>query len=259
MKICFFDSGIGGLSILDEVSKVLPSAELFYISDDAYAPYGNQSPKVIQQRCHQLTKILIAKKVNLIVVACNTATAWGIKELRQSYPTSFVGVEPYLNIVHHMKTPPAHGKIAVITTHQTGNSQKFLDLKKKADPDNLIFLHKSKNLAQLVELAFYKGMTEQINAEIKAELEPLKPLNLSHLILGCTHYPLISSYIEQILDIECISPCSFIAQRVKNLLFTEQNTNNHKEQAIHFMSTKNNTWDKSLPSSDPRWAKFPQK
>lgn len=94
-SIGLFDSGIGGFSVLKETLKLLPGVKTYYISDDAHAPYGDKSEDYILERSQVLTKMLLEeKKVDLIVVACNTATAVAIAELRKVYPQiPFVGIE----------------------------------------------------------------------------------------------------------------------------------------------------------------------
>lgn len=219
MKIGLFDSGIGGFSILREIIKVYPSAEFYYISDAAYAPYGEKSDKLILERSIELSEILIENMVDVIVVACNTATAVAINDLRKKFDyIPFVGVEPYLNVQNKVPLLKNVAKLAVITTELTGKSKRFLDLKKKLDPLSNIDLFPSPSLAGLIEKGVKDGFSQNILIGIDNELIKVEKGDYTHLILGCTHYPLISNYIEKKLGIETISPCSFVAAQVKNIL-----------------------------------------
>lgn len=218
-KMGFFDSGIGGLSILYQVMKLIPDIECFYLSDDFYAPYGEKSSEFVLQRSRFLTTVLQAQGVELIVVACNTATAVAINNLRQEFPQlRFVGVEPYINVLNKKDISP-QAKVGVLSTTLTSQSQRFLNLKKEKDPDNRIFSYASENLAMLVEEAFIaRTLTKDIRSKIKSELAFLKKEKCDYLILGCTHYSLIKDFLEEELGVITISPCPYVAQRVFDLV-----------------------------------------
>ena len=92
--IGIFDSGSGGLSVLREILKILPEEKYFYYADNAYCPYGEKTPEFIQSRGREITDFLLGKGADIIVVACNTATAAAIATLRKEYPVKFIGMEP---------------------------------------------------------------------------------------------------------------------------------------------------------------------
>ena len=218
-KIGIFDSGIGGFSILSEILRKGIPLEIDYISDDAYAPYGGKSDSDIIARSLKLTQILLDRRCSLIVVACNTATAAAIAALRREYQnTVFVGVEPYINVLNQKTLFPEIRKAAVITTELTGNSEKFSLLKKRIDPDGNILHYSMPKLAAIVEDILESGLNRKQQIDLTEELKPLKSLNLSHLILGCTHYPLISDLIERELDVVAISTGPYVANRVCDVL-----------------------------------------
>jgi len=218
-KIGIFDSGIGGFSILTAILKQVPEVNVDYISDDVFAPYGIKSQDEIIFRSSTITKMLLERGNSLIVVACNSATAAAIHALREKFPeTEFVGVEPYINVLNHKKEFPDIRKAAVITTELTGASDKFRQLKERIDPLDKIQHIKMMNLAAIVEEILNFGYGEQQRKDLSEELRPLKTLELSHLILGCTHYPLIRTLIEKELDLITVSPGPFVAKRVENLL-----------------------------------------
>lgn len=246
-SIGLFDSGIGGFSVLKETLKLLPGVKTYYISDDAHAPYGDKSEDYILERSQVLTKMLLEeKKVDLIVVACNTATAVAIAELRKVYPQiPFVGIEPYLNIQKRYHSDDPHRRFVVLTTARTGKSEKFKKLKEMLDPDHKIDHYGMERLATLIEDAYYNGMNQNLKEEIEKDLLPLKEKNYTHVILGCTHYPLISSLIESYLKVECINPAPYVALRVQNLLLEAGKIHLPlvgKQGDFSFLSTQEGSW-----------------
>ncbi len=185
--------------------------------------------------------MLLDRGNSLIVVACNSATAAAIKALREKFPDiEFVGVEPYINVLNHKKEFPDIKKAAVITTELTGISDKFKQLKKRIDPLDKIQHIKMANLASIVEGILISGYGEQQKKDLSEELAPLKTLELSHLILGCTHYPLIRTLIEKELDLITVSPGPFVAKRVQNLL---SHRGGKPATAFSFLATISNNWE----------------
>ena len=251
-KIGLFDSGIGGFSILSELFKSLPEAEYFYISDDAHAPYGPKSDEFITNRSIEISKQLMSMGVELIVVACNTATAASIDALRSYFPNfAFVGVEPYLNAYYKIPDSLAQyeKKMMVLTTVSTGKSERFKRLKEKLDPKSEIDHYGLPNLAKIIEDFYYDPNDfNKFSKKIDDELLFLKNLNYSYAILGCTHYPLVKKQIEKSLNLKAISPCAHVANRVVNLLNVDKKEVNH-DDFFYFLSTKNNNWIKQKRGS----------
>lgn len=256
-KIGVFDSGIGGFSVLAELFNVLPEAEYFYISDDANAPYGPKSDEFITERTVAMTEELLKLGVELVVIACNTATASSIDQLREKFKgVPFVGVEPYLNAYYKMPEGVAdhEKKMMVLTTESTGKSERFKRLKERLDPNSQIDHFSLKNLARLIEEYYH---LPQHNAEIEAtfyknvedELQFLKSQNYSYAILGCTHYPLIREKIESFLKLKTISPCKHVALRVKDLTHPGEITQKHSEDIFNYLSSSNNLWSQKKRAS----------
>lgn len=238
LKVGIFDSGIGGFSILDAVLQLMPHLEIYYIADHAFAPYGEKSPVEVKERCEILTRALLEKNVDLIIVACNTATAIGIDHLRQAFSLPFVGVEPYLNVQNQL--PMEGQRPVVLTTQLMGKSERFLSLKKRLDPHERMAYYSCLNLASLIELAYEEGVTQTILSQIKDELLPLKGRSFTHAILGCTHYPLLAKPLGEFLMLETISPCSHVARRVQSLLSVSETS--EQQRQFWFMSTRNKEW-----------------
>lgn len=247
INIGLFDSGIGGFSILNELFIALPTAKYFYYSDDAYAPYGPKSDQEITNRAFAITEELLKNNVDIIVIACNTATASSVDELREKYPQlPFVGVEPYLNAYYKM--PEGEKKVMVLTTESTGKSERFKRLRSRLDPEAKIDHYSLKNLARLIEYFYYhssKSEKSEFELAVHEELSFLQNKKYTHAILGCTHYPLIANLIETDLQLKTISPCPYIASRVVALVnqLKTKKLSLDSDGNFYFYSSLNNQWE----------------
>lgn len=253
IRIGVFDSGIGGFSVLGELFKVFPEAAYYYVSDDANAPYGPKSDEFITQRAFAITQELISIGAELIVVACNTATAASIDALREKFKDiPFVGVEPYLNAYYKMPegSSESQRKMMVLTTESTGKSERFKRLKERLDPKSQIDHYSLKNLARLIEEFYYSKNTQTDSEEFQKKFEEemvfLKDQNYAFAILGCTHYPLVKDRLEKFLKLKAISPDAHVAQRVLSLMTGEGGSHSDVGKApsktFYFFSSKNNQW-----------------
>ena len=211
-----FDSGIGGMSVMAALATKI-QGPCYYVADRAYGPYGPRSKGYILERATIITQQLVQWGCQLVVVACNTATAAAIKELRQQFTIPFVGVEPYLNFLHQAALPD-DAKLGALMTPATSASEKYHLLKQRLDPTAKIQDFALPNLASLIERAVVAHYDAASVNAIKEELKPLQGRGLTHVILGCTHYPLIAALIEEFLGVTCVGPSRAIAQHTTHLL-----------------------------------------
>ncbi len=248
IKVGFFDSGNGGLGVLKASLKLLSGVTFFYIGDSAFHPYGEKSDDEILARSRKLTSLLIEKECSIIVVACNSATAVAIDQLRIDYPLiTFIGIEPYLNILSK-KDFHANDKIGVIVTKRTFNSDRLRKLKERVDQGNRLDIEYVNNLASFVERVIINK--EDINRiELKEILAPVLDKKWDYVILGCTHYPLIFSELEALLSAKCLDPAPYVAKQIKEVLHTKklltsEASGNDDPLAVsfHYMQTSQNTW-----------------
>ncbi|MBT6326549.1 MAG: glutamate racemase [Bdellovibrionales bacterium] len=252
VKIGIIDSGVGGISIFKEVHKLLPSADYYYFADDKNNPYGNKDRNDLLTFIDIAVKELLTKDIDLIIIACNTATAVAIDELRTKYSTLFVGVEPFINIINTSSELSRDDiKVGVLTTNLMKSEERFKFLLKKYDPQNKITHHVSSHLALLVENWFYADSKDKFKQKIEDELLPLKQFKYTHLILGCTHYPLIQDIIQKTLNIKTICPSSGVARRVGFLLNNVYETDHYTSSILHFYSSKKNEWKELKISKIP--------
>lgn len=211
VKIGIIDSGIGGLTILNKLLSLNLNAEFYYISDERNVPYGNKSQQFMLDNMTTMSEKLISKGVEGILIACNTATAETIDKLRQSYSTTYVGIEPYLNYINKLSNH--NDKVGLILTEATYNSERFKVLLEKLDPRQSIDIFPLKNLAKIIEKIKYRPFRELQN-KIDNEIMLLKENKLTKIILGCTHYPIIASYLEKELDVKTIDPSDYVINQL---------------------------------------------
>lgn len=242
------DSGIGGFSILSEIHSLLPGVEFFYYADDKNAPYGNLTSDQVLKHTREVVQNLIDRNVELIVLACNSATAVAIDQMRSEFQIPFVGVEPYVNVIHKQDFDFESEKIGILTTSLTGRSQRFQDLLKRFDPDKKLHSFKSPQLAYLIEELFKSGWSSELEFKIKNELKFVEESKLTHLILGCTHYPLIADYISREFRVNLISPCPHVARRVRDLLPNSDDTSK-KVTTFNFYSSAKASWEEQIFST----------
>ena len=221
--IGIFDSGIGGLSVFREIRKVLPKEKYIYYSDNAHCPYGEKSREYIIDRSREITRFLLSQGADIIVVACNTATAAAIATLREEFPIKFIGMEPAVKpAAMNTKT----GTVGVLATAGTLKADKYLNIREKWADGIKIAEHVGQGFVELVEKGQTSGPeTESIIAE---SLKPLLDEGADMIVLGCTHYPFladaISSVAEKIVperDVKVIDPAPAVARHLFEIMKQE--------------------------------------
>lgn len=226
MKIGFFDSGMGGTTVLNATKTLLPNEEYFYIADSKNCPYGEKSDDELWEIVDGNVRKLIDWGARVIVVACNTATVRCIKRLREKYPEiKFVGTEPAIRLAAQMNAK----KILVLATPATVSSERATELRNKYQkPDQEIRFLGCPGLADAVEhtLRFEnyhaQTMSNKEKAVIRKTLNGLL-LGLDYepdvVVLGCTHYPLVKSVIQEYFaDATLIDGSEGVAKMVKRLV-----------------------------------------
>lgn len=236
IKIGVFDSGEGGLSVLKEITRLLPEAEYVYYSDNAHCPYGEKSPEYIQDRARAITERLLTEGADVIVVACNTATAAAISVLRSEYSDAssqevhdrvqkltggrhdhicFIGMEP---AVKPAALGTRTGVVGVLATAGTLKGSKYLKTKESVDDQVNVFEHVGLGFVELVE----KGRLSGSEAEdvVKASLGPLLSAGADIIVLGCTHYPFLLPVLQKVAgpDIRFIDPAPAVARQLVHVL-----------------------------------------
>ncbi|HBC74389.1 MAG: glutamate racemase [Candidatus Wallbacteria bacterium GWC2_49_35] len=189
-----FDSGLGGLTVFSEIEKALPGENLIYFGDTARVPYGAKSPKIVERYTMEIVNFLEACGVKMIVIACNTSTAIAYKKVKRHIKIPVIGViEPACDIASRLS---ATRRIGVIGTKITVQSGAYPERLKAIDPKIKAFQKDCPLFVPLVE----EGMTggEIVNLVAEKYLGEFDDKGIDTLILGCTHYPLISGVISEV-------------------------------------------------------------
>ncbi|MBP3674659.1 MAG: glutamate racemase [Oscillospiraceae bacterium] len=193
--IAVFDSGVGGISVLRQLRKLMPGERYVYFGDSANAPYGTRPTEEVRALTLAAAEKLITEyPVKALVVACNTATAAAIEDLRTQYPDLIVvGIEPAVKLAadHH-----PGGNIGVMATEVTLREEKFDHLMHRFDAERTIYKIPAPGLVELVEAG--KGDSEETQLFLRQLLGPYMG-KLDALVLGCTHYPFVKHNIQAIL------------------------------------------------------------
>lgn len=236
IKIGVFDSGEGGLSVLKEITRLLPEAEYIYYSDNAHCPYGEKSPEYIQDRARAITERLLKGGADVIVVACNTATAAAISVLRSEYSDAssqevrdrvqkltsgrhdhicFIGMEP---AVKPAALGTRTGIVGVLATAGTLKGSKYLKTKESVDDQVNVFEHVGRGFVELVEEGRLSG--SEAEDVVKASLGPLLSAGADIIVLGCTHYPFLLPVLQKVAgpDIRFIDPAPAVARQLVHVL-----------------------------------------
>lgn len=189
--IGIFDSGVGGISVLKHIRQLLPHEDLLYCADSSNAPYGNKSLEFIRERSLFLTRFLVEQGAKAIVVACNTATAGAINQLRENFQLPIIGMEP---AVKPAVTATKTGVVGVLATSGTLKSAQFAALLENYGQNVRIVTQACHGLVECVE----RGELDAVStsALIARYIAPLLEAGADTIVLGCTHYPFVRPLIE---------------------------------------------------------------
>ena len=194
VTIGVFDSGVGGLSILDEALQQLPHHNYIYFADSANAPYGDKPPQWIAERSLQICRYLVEQDCSAIVVACNTATAEAIATIRSTLDIPIIGVEPGIKPAAMQSQ---NGIVGVLATETTLNSDKFNALLATL-PEHCQFIKQAgAGLVPLIEAGLIE--TPEMQALLRSHLKPIQDQGADTLVLGCTHYPFLKKMIRAVV------------------------------------------------------------
>lgn len=213
--IGILDSGLGGLSVLNEVRKALPNESIIYFGDSAWCPYGARHADEIQRRVFTVTDFLIDQGCKLIIVACNSATIAAVEALRATYPLPFVGMEPGVKPAAALTKT---GTVGVLATEASLAGEKFHRLVSNHAQGIKVITRPCPNFVELVESGELTG--HRARGIVEEETLPLIEAGADVLVLGCTHYPFLRPLIEETAGshIDIIDTGAAVAKHAANLL-----------------------------------------
>ena len=192
--VALFDSGAGGIGVLREVKKLLPSEQLLYFGDAKNAPYGEKSAQTVREIVlYHAARLL--RECKALVLACNTATAVAVADLRRLYPDrSIIGMEPALAPALSVC---AHPKILVLATAATLRQEKFALLRQKYEKTATVMALPAPDIVRLVE----QGLADspEMDAYLRTLLAPYKKAPPDAIVLGCTHFPFAKNAIRRVM------------------------------------------------------------
>lgn len=228
------DSGVGGLSVLKHLTRQLPHEHFIYFADSAHAPYGNKSAAEIQQRCFTIADTLIAQGAKALVVACNTATAAAIGSMRQHYILPMIGMEP---AVKPAAAASNNGIIGVLATTGTLHSAQFAALLEHYGQNVQVVTQACVGLVECIEQGQLN--TPHTLALLQHYCQPLMAAGADTIVLGCTHYPFVRQYIQEIVgpNVTLIDTGAAVAKRLQQVLAQRQMLNATNEAGDYVFLT----------------------
>ncbi len=215
--IGIFDSGVGGLTVVKEILKNLPKYQLIYFGDTARLPYGTKGENFVKKYSAKITDWLLQKNAKIIVVACNTSSAWASDFLKRKYKNIKI-FEVITPVIPDILTATKNKKIGIIGTPGTIKSGAYRKKLLEKDPSVKIFSQACPLLVPLVEEGL---IDDKITFEIiKKYINPLKEEGIDVLVLGCTHYPLLETIIKKVMGpkVKIINPAKVVAKEIKEYL-----------------------------------------
>lgn len=232
--IGLYDSGIGGLSILKELISHLPHHEYHYLADTLYLPYGEKSKDEVEERISSIHRFMKKnKKTDLLITACNTASALLLKSKSFSSSTRDV-IQPTIQQTLSILEKYNKKRVGVLATPRTVESNIYPEFLNKERPDTIVFQEPSPLLSDFIESG--KETSSDLEKQLKVYLEPLIQNEIEILIPGCTHYLLIIKKIQQILPSN-VQVVDVRQTFIDSLPSTLQVKNGH-EGGIHVYYTK---------------------
>ncbi len=226
--IGFFDSGVGGLSVMREAVSIMPNENFLYFGDSKNAPYGTKNLEEVIDLSFKAVEFLIKKNVKAIVIACNTATSAAIERIREKYDSiPIIGIEPAIKPAVNFKR---QGKVIVMATPMTLREKKFNKLLQSLNTDDRIISLPCADLVEYVE----KGITSgnDLGSYLNDRLSPYLKEPVSSIVLGCTHFPFVKEAIAKVVgnEIPLIDGSHGTAMELRRQLKEKDIINDNKEK-----------------------------
>lgn len=242
--IGIYDSGVGGLSVWRELYKLMPKQDYIYVSDSAHCPYGTKPIDYIIERAAAITRFCIGKGADIMVVACNTATAAAITYLRNTFPIPFVGMEPAIKpaaLTSHS------GVVGVLATANTFKGSLYHNTLERFASGVKVIEKVGEGLVELVEA----GKTEGEEAErlLHGYIDPMTAQGADAIVLGCTHYPFLEKTISKIAGrgVKIVNPAPAVAMQTMRIV--DALPQRRSNGALFFYSSGDFTVMKNIVSS----------
>jgi glutamate racemase len=236
--IGIFDSGLGGLTIYNEIHKLLPQENIIYLADSKNAPYGGRTKEEIIRISVKNTEFLLEQGCKLIVVACNTASTNAVKYLREHYEVPIIRVQPAI------KPAALNSKtrvVGMLATKGTLESELLFETAQRFAQGVKVVEQVGEGLVSLIETG--KMRSPEMTGLLRKYVEPMLDQNIDQLVLGCTHYPFLTDQIQEITgDRVCIVDSGeAIARQTRVILEQEGLLNTEQKEGYRIFYTNKNT------------------
>lgn len=225
------DSGVGGLTVMHELMRQLPKEKLIYVGDTLRCPYGSRNAEEVKQFTFEMVHFLLEKDIKMIVVACNTATAFALEALQEALSIPVVGViQPGARAAIKVTK---NNDIGIIGTEGTVKSDAYADALHKIKNNVTVHSLACPSFVPMVEKGVLSG--EEALENVSRTLQPLKDKRLDTLILGCTHYPLIENTIQTVMGehVTLISSSEETARETSTILSVHELLNSKSGRRNH--------------------------
>ncbi|MBY8959518.1 glutamate racemase [Pseudomonas sp. MIS38] len=244
--IAVFDSGVGGLSVLAEIQRLLPHESLLYFADCGHIPYGEKSPEFIRQRCNVMAGFFREQGAKALVIACNTATVAAVADLRRDFPDwPIVGMEP---AVKPAAAATRSGVVGVLATTGTLQSAKFAALLDRFAADVRVITQPCPGLVELIESGDLHSA--ELRTLLQHYVDPLLANGCDTIILGCTHYPFLKPMLKTMIpdSISLIDTGAAVARQLQRLLAERDLLAEGPNRSVRFWTSANPAFfRKTLP------------
>lgn len=236
-----FDSGVGGLTVVKEIMEQLPREAIIYFGDTARVPYGSKSEETVVRYSRQIIRFLLEKGAKTIAIACNTASAVALEQVKKEFEVPIIGVvKPGAKAAAEVTR---NGKIGVIGTEATIRSGIYNTFLQKTDPNVTVYGKACPLFVPLVEEGWSceDVITEQV---ARRYLAGLSEKGIDTLVLGCTHYPLLRSVVQKVMgdSVQLVNPAVETARELKYLLEENHLLNECGTQGEGYVAGKETAW-----------------
>lgn len=235
-SIGIFDSGVGGLSVLGELTKLLPNENFIYFGDSANVPYGEKSKEELISFSRNILNYFKSQDVKMVLMACNTSSAVTLNVIKDEYDFPVLGlIEPTAKFFARQDI----SNVGIIATSATIKSNAYKNMILQYAPDKNIHQMACPGLVELVEEE--KSQTKEAKELVKTYIEPLIEQNVEKIVLGCTHYPFLGDLIIELAQNKdiLINPAEYLAKEAFELLKKTNMLNQQNVGKSDFYTSKN--------------------
>ncbi|CRK85179.1 glutamate racemase [Neobacillus massiliamazoniensis] len=235
MKIGFFDSGIGGITVLHQALRFLPNEDYIFYADTLHVPYGEKPKEEVRQYIFNAVDFIANQGVKALVIACNTATSIAVEDLRKKYDFPILGIEPAVKPAVQ-NCEGKRKKVLVLATNLTLKEEKFHNLVKSIDHHDIV---ESLPLPGLVQFAEnFEFSEERVVPYLRDQLSSFDLKQYGTVVLGCTHFPYFKNSLKKLFaeDVDIISGSIGTAKNLKRILETRNQINDGTGEITFFKS-----------------------